>query len=100
MKKHHDFSISVRNPFSAAKGKTRITIFVDDVILDEFRARAETAGGGYQTMVNNALKAYLADTDSQPVTEAMLRRVIREELPKARLAKHSGGRSKTRATDR
>jgi len=33
-------------------------------------------------MMNDPLKAYLADTDSRPVTEALLRRVIREELPK------------------
>jgi BrnA antitoxin of type II toxin-antitoxin system len=100
MRAEYDFSKSKRNPFAAAKGKTRITIFIDNAILDEFRSRAEKAGGGYQTMMNDALKAYLADTDSQPITEAMLRRVIREELPKARLAKHSSGRSKTRATGR
>jgi hypothetical protein len=51
--------------------------------------------------MNDALRAYLADTDSQPITEALLRRVIREELPKqSRLAKRSGGRPKTRAVDR
>jgi hypothetical protein len=61
----------------------------------------EKAGGGYQTMMNDALKAYLADTDDRPLTESVLRRVIREELPgSARLAKRSSGRSKTRAAER
>ena len=101
MRAEYDFSKSRRKPLVPTKGKTRITIFIDDAILDEFRSRAEKAGGGYQTMMNDALRAYLADTDSQPITEALLRRVIREELPKTtRPTKRSGGRSKTRAADR
>ena len=32
-------------------------------------------------MMNDALKAYLAKTDDRPLTESVLRRVIREELP-------------------
>lgn len=101
MRANYDFSKSKRNPHVAAKGKTRITIFIDDAVLDEFRSRAEKAGSGYQTMMNDALKAYLADTDSQPVTESMLRRIIREELPTpSRLTKRSSGRSKTRAAER
>jgi hypothetical protein len=101
MRAEYDFSKAKRNPQLSTKGKTRITIFIDNVTLNEFRSRAEKAGGGYQTMMNDALKAYLADTDSQPVTEAMLRRVIREELPKqSRLTKRSSGRSKTRVAER
>jgi hypothetical protein len=94
MRAEYDFSKSKRNAYIPTKGKTRITIFIDDAILDEFRSRAEKAGSGYQTMMNDALRAYLADTDSQPITEALLRRVIREELPKtSRLTKRSSGRS-------
>ncbi|HXU35836.1 MAG TPA: BrnA antitoxin family protein [Blastocatellia bacterium] len=62
-------------------GKTRITIYIDNAVLDEFRARAERAGTGYQTMMNQALKASLAESEP-PVTETVLRQVIREELPK------------------
>lgn len=101
MRAEYDFSKSKRNPFVSPKGKTRITIFIDNAILDEFRSRAEKAGSGYQTMMNDALRAYLTDTDSQPVTEAMLRRVIREELPRAsRPTKRSSGRPKTRTAQR
>jgi hypothetical protein len=101
MRAEYDFSKAKRGALIPTKGKTRITIFIDDAILGEFRTRAEKAGSGYQTMMNDALRAYLADTDSQPITEALLRRVIREELPKqSRLAKRSGGRPKTRAVDR
>jgi len=101
MRAEYDFSKAKRNPLLSTKGKTRITIFIDNATLDEFRSRAEKAGDGYQTMMNDALKAYLADTDSQPVTEAMLRRVIREEMPKqSRSAKRSSGRPKARAAER
>jgi hypothetical protein len=94
MRAEYDFSKSKRTPYIPTKGKTRITIFIDDAILDEFRSRAEKAGSGYQTMINDALRAYLADTDSQPLTEALLRRVIREELPKtSRPTKRSSSRS-------
>lgn len=80
MRAEYDFSKGRRGALISAKGKTRITIHIDNAVLNEFRARAESAGTGYQTMMNEALKAYLAKNE-QPVTEAVLRRVIREELP-------------------
>ena len=101
MRAEYDFSKAKRRALLPTKGKTRITIYIDDVVLEEFRSRAEKAGGGYQTMMNDALKAYLTDTDDRPLTESVLRRVIREELPApTRLAKRSSGRSKTRAAER
>jgi uncharacterized protein (DUF4415 family) len=40
---------------SAPPGKTRITIRLDQDILEWFRARAHAAGGGnYQIMINDA----------------------------------------------
>ena len=63
------------------KGKTRITIYLDDEVLKEFRNRAEAAGRGYQTMINEALRAFLARAD-EPVDKETLRLVIREELAK------------------
>ena len=101
MKAEYDFSKAKRGALIPSKGKTRITIFIDDAVLDEFRSRAEKAGSGYQTIMNDALKAHILETDSQPVTEAMLRRVIREEMPRtSRSAKHSGKRPHTRTSSR
>ena len=80
MRAEYDFSQGKRGALIPTKGKTRITIYIDDAILDEFRARAEKAGTGYQTTMNEALKAYLAGSAEAPVTESVLRRVIREEL--------------------
>ena len=80
MRADYDFSKGKRGAIVPQKGKTRISIFIDNAVLDEFRARAEKAGTGYQTMMNEALRRYLSETD-QPVTEKVLRHVLREEIP-------------------
>ena len=82
MKDEYDFSKGKRRAIISGKGKTRITIYIDDGILEEFRSRAEEAGTGYQTMINDALKEYLSQTPDRPVTESMLRRILQEEFPK------------------
>ncbi len=76
----YDFSKGKRGAVIPQKGKTRISIFIDNAILDEFRARAERSGTGYQTMMNDALRKYLAEAD-HPVTEKTLRQVLRQEMP-------------------
>lgn len=80
MKKEYNFSKSKRGAVAPApKGKTRITIRIDDDILDWFRGEVEAAGGGnYQTLINQALREYL-NQQQQPLEE-LLRRVVREEL--------------------
>ncbi|MBI3172823.1 MAG: BrnA antitoxin family protein [Chloroflexi bacterium] len=83
MKKEYDFSKGKRGAIvHAPKGKTRITIRIDDDILEWFRGEVEAAGGGnYQTLINNALREYL-NQQQQPLEE-LLRRVVREELKSA-----------------
>jgi hypothetical protein len=80
MRAEYDFSKGKRGAVIPQKGKTRISIFIDNAVLDAFRARAERAGTGYQTMINDALRGYLSETD-QPITEKMLRQVLRQEMP-------------------
>jgi len=80
MRAEYDFSKGKRGAVIAQKGKTRISIFIDNAVLDEFRARADRTGTGYQTMMNDALRKYLSETD-QPVTEKTLRQVLRQEMP-------------------
>jgi hypothetical protein len=80
MRNEYDFSKGKRGAVISSKGKTRITIYLDDEILASFRERAETAGIGYQTLINEALKAYLTSPSEQPLTESGLRRILREEL--------------------
>ncbi len=80
MKPEYDFSKGKRGAVIPEKGKTRISIFIDNSVLREFRERAEKAGSGYQTMMNEALRAYLSEA-GQPVTEKTLRQVLRQEMP-------------------
>jgi hypothetical protein len=80
MRAEYDFSKGKRGAVLPQKGKTRISIFIDNVVLDAFRARAEKAGTGYQTMMNEALRQHLSDAEP-PLTEAVLRDVLRQEIP-------------------
>jgi len=85
MRKEYDFSKAQRAkdvPHLAklqaeAKGKTRITIMLDNLVLDAFRQQAEAEGLGYQTLINTALRNCLTQ---QPLTEETFRRVVREEM--------------------
>jgi len=83
MKKEYNFKKGKRGAVvPVSKGKTRITIRIDDDILDWFRGEVEAAGGGnYQTLINQALRDYLKQ-QQQPLEE-LLRRVVREELQSA-----------------
>jgi uncharacterized protein (DUF4415 family) len=80
MKKEYDFSKGKRGPIETLpKGKTRITIRIDDDILDWFRKQVNRTGGGnYQTLMNHALREHVQKT-KEPLEET-LRRVLREEL--------------------
>jgi len=42
------------------KRKTRITIYLDDEVLEQFRSLSERCGTGYQTLINAALRTRLA----------------------------------------
>ena len=79
MKDEYDFSNGTRGAVEDSTGKTRITIFLDDDILAAFRERASQNGKGYQTLINNALRASLSP-ESAPLTVEMLRKVLHEEL--------------------
>jgi uncharacterized protein (DUF4415 family) len=83
MQDEYDFSHAKRGPIiPSPKGKTRITIRIDDDILDWFRQQVHTAGGGnYQSMINDALRTVVEER-KRPL-EKVLRRVVREELKRA-----------------
>ena len=85
MRKEYDFSKGKRGPVIPSPGKTRITIMLDDDVIEYFRSKAEAEGSGYQTMINTALRESLRSRkskgkDGQPVTVEVLRKVLREEL--------------------
>ena len=80
MRKEYDFSQGKRGPVVPAQPhKTRITIRIDTDLLNWFREQVNARGGGnYQTMMNDALRAYIRHQDQ--TLEETLRKVIREEL--------------------
>ena len=80
MKREYDFSKARRGAaISVPKGKTRITIRLDEDILRWFREQVDRAGGGnYQSLINDALRQHIRR--AQEPLEATLRRVLREEL--------------------
>ena len=85
MRKEYDFSKGKKGAVLASPGKTRITIMLDDDVIEHFRHVAEEEGAGYQTMINSTLRAAMGGTKNtkrsdSPVTASVLRRILREEL--------------------
>jgi uncharacterized protein (DUF4415 family) len=80
MKDEYDFSRGKRGPVvSVPAGKTRITILLDDDVIEWFKRQAHAAGGGnYQTLLNAALREHI-EQRREPLEET-LRRGIREGL--------------------
>lgn len=84
MKEHYDFSKGKRGrilpPEPEPSGKVRITIRIDEDIVDAFLKEADEAGGaiGYQTLINNALRQHIEG--KAPKFEETLRRILREEI--------------------
>ena len=79
MKKEYDFSKGKRGSVLSPAGKTRITIYLDDVVLQRFKALSEKSGKGYQTLINEALRDHLG-LDTRPLTAEVVRKIVREEL--------------------
>jgi uncharacterized protein (DUF4415 family) len=84
MKQQYNFSHGKRGrilpPEPEPRGKTRITIRLDEDIVDSFLKEAEASGGsiGYQTLINNALRQHIEG--KAPKLEDTLRRILREEI--------------------
>ena len=52
-----DLSTTTTRVARPVKRKTRITIYLDDEVLTQFRSLSEQSGKGYQTLINAALRA-------------------------------------------
>ena len=85
MKASYDFRKGTRGRIvhgddaaTSAGGKAKITIRLDQDVVDHFMAKSDQAGGtvGYQTLINDALRRSI----DSPSLEAMVRRAIRDEL--------------------
>jgi uncharacterized protein (DUF4415 family) len=84
MKQSYDFSKGKRGriapPEPEPLGKTRITIRLDEDLVDYFLKEAGAFGGtiGYQTLINQALRQHVEG--KAPKLEDTLRRIVREEM--------------------
>jgi len=84
MKKEYNFGKGKRGrilpPELEPAGKVRITIRIDEDIIDHFLKDADAAGGavGYQTLINDALRQHV--DNKAPRLEETLRRIVREEI--------------------
>ncbi|HLA36528.1 MAG TPA: BrnA antitoxin family protein [Rhodocyclaceae bacterium] len=67
MKNSYDFSQGARGPVVSQDGKTRITLYLDNAILDAFRTQAAAQGKGYRTLINEALRQSV-QPDAAPLT--------------------------------
>jgi len=78
MKREYDFGRARRGPVvPAAPGKTRITIRLDNDVIEHFQKIVDRAGGGnYQTLINAALREYIQGAR----LEAVVRRAFRKEV--------------------
>ncbi len=90
MKRDYDCSKGKRGAVVPPEpGKTRITIRLDNEILDHFRNRVHEMGrGNYQTLINDALREHIG----REGIEKAVRRAVREELRDAGLKRSAGGR--------
>lgn len=86
----HDFATAKRGAIVDSKGKTRITIFLDDDVLEHFREMAAANGRGYQTQINQSLRDSMqvalegqgAETVETQTIEVKLRRIDFDALDK------------------
>lgn len=61
MRQEYDFSQGKRGPILRSKRKTRVTMYLDNEVIEAFRAKADELGRGYQTLINDSLKKCIKD---------------------------------------
>lgn len=79
MRKEYDFSKGSRGAVIKAKGKSRITIYIDDDVLEAYRKMGDELGRGYQTLINEALRESLVKKPAA-IDARTIRRILRQEL--------------------
>ena len=78
-------------------GKTKISIRLDNTVIEFFRAAVDRAGGGnYQTLINDALLGHI----HRGSTLEAVRQVVREELAPYGNARGSNSQPRRRRATR
>ena len=96
MKREYDFSKAKRGPvIPVPKGKTRITIRLDEDVITWFRSQVEVAGGGnYQSLINDALIAHIQQQSMLAAVRKVVRKEIARQIGGGIPAASRGGRGK------
>jgi len=78
MKREYNFRKARRGPVvPPTPGKTRVTIRLDNDIIEHFLEKVDRAGGGnYQTLINDALREYIQGAR----LETVVRQAVRKEV--------------------
>jgi len=81
MKREYDFSKGRRGPIlRPPAGKTRVTIRLDDDVLDWFRQQVDDGGGGnYQTLINQALRSFMSQKQLRASVRSKPGGILRKE---------------------
>lgn len=82
MSKEIDWSKAKRGAPVPAVGKTRVTMYMDERIVEAFKAESARTGKGYQTLINEALAEHVGAREA-PMTVDLVRKIVREELEQA-----------------
>lgn len=85
MRMKYDFSKGKRGAVAPTVScKTRITIRLDNDVLEYFHSKVDSQGGGnYQSMINQILKEHISQ--DKPLKD-IVREAVREELQGLKLA--------------
>ncbi len=85
MKAEYDFSkakrateVSHLNKLREEGGKVRVTMYLDDDIVRDFKAKALSEGIGYQTEINRVLRQYIKAGGL--TLEELIKKAVREEI--------------------
>ena len=97
-KANNDFSRAKRGAVVKPEpGKTKISIRLDNTVIEFFRAAVDRAGGGnYQTLINDALLEHI----HRRSTLDAVRQVVREELAPYGDARGPNSRRRRKASAR
>lgn len=90
-----DFTDAKRGPVVPPEpGKTKISIRLDNRVLDYFRSLVEQTGGGnYQTLINDALVEYIQQRSMLETVRQAVREELKPVVEQAGLTRRSNGRS-------
>jgi uncharacterized protein (DUF4415 family) len=91
-----DFSRAKRGPVVPPEpGKTKISIRLDNAVLEHFKDLVDKAGGGnYQTLINDALLEHIQRRSTLDAVRQVVREALASYAPSRKLkASRSGKRS-------